>query len=129
MPTALVQRVLRRHLGDPADADTVVENTIERQAELLDGLLAIAREIDWLRHEAHAALDSQDEDPKSVLARVSSRFRERDRRAADDAEIRLRDVAAQARALITRVRRDNAPDMGDVAIALEAIIEASGVAE
>jgi hypothetical protein len=37
MPSALVQRVLRRHLSDPADTDTVVENTIERQAELLCG--------------------------------------------------------------------------------------------
>jgi hypothetical protein len=126
MPSALVQRVLRRHLSDPADTDTVVENTIERQAELLDGLLAIAREIDWLRHEAHAALDSQDEDPKSVLARVGDRFR---RRAADDHELRLRDAAAQVRSLLTRIRRDNNLDMADVVRALEAIIEAASVTE
>jgi hypothetical protein len=127
-----IVHVVRRHLerpGDPQDVDDVIDAALDEQVELLDVLLSAAREIDWLRHQAHASIDAGEEDPKAVLGRVGQHRRARSRQASDDHEIRLRDVAAQARALVTRIRRDHQIDMGDVVRALEAIVEAAGVAE
>jgi hypothetical protein len=102
-----------------------VEDAVGRQAELFEILLAAAREIDWLRHEAHGALESQDgENPKTVLARIGAR-----RRAVEshesDAEIRLADVANQARALVRRMRSDPGVESREIVRALEAIVEAA----
>lgn len=85
MPTdhRLVRRVVLRHLGEPSKPETVVEDVVARQHDLLSTLLDCAREIDQLRWEAHEALDSQDENPLEVLSRIAVR-----RRAA----VVLRDV-------------------------------------
>lgn len=69
----VVPRVVRRHLGEPSEAEAAVESAIDRQVELLDGLLAIARELDWLRHEAHAAIEASGEAPLKILARIGAR--------------------------------------------------------
>jgi hypothetical protein len=125
----LLQRVVRRHLGEPTKPEAVVEDAVIRQCELLDVMLRCAAELDDLRHVALAAIDGAGDDPHRVLARVAGRFEERDRRGADDHELRLRDAAAQVRSLLTRIHRDNTLDMADVVRALEAIVEAAGVTE
>jgi len=129
----VVHRVIRRHLGrpdDPQEADAAIDAALDEQVELLDVLLSAAREIDHLRHEAHAIIEAEDGEPKSVLDRVGDVRRSHDRQAtADDAELRVRQAIVQCRALITRIRRDHQIDMGDVVRALESIVEAAGVAE
>ncbi len=123
----LAWRVVRRHLGEPSAIEASIEHAVDRQTELLEVLLAAAHEIDWLRHEAHAALDAQP-DPKKTLARVGAR-RRAVLAAESDADVRLRDVANQARALVTRIRLDTDVEWRDVVRALEGIVEAAGVDE
>lgn len=124
----VVPRVVRRHLGEPTEAEAAVEDAADRHVELLGVLLAAARELDHLQWEACEALNTQPEDPENVLHRIGAR-----RRALlaveSDAGVRLRDVANQARALLNQIHRENTIDWRDVVRALEGIVEAAGVVE